>query len=91
MARTLYDDACGAHPETPSLNRRGFAATALGGALCAASATSAPAETAAPAQPLPRPRMLQNAPTKPLTVAMLVYPGMIALDLIGPQTIMKKS
>lgn len=89
MARTPHHDAHEAHPKTPSLNRRGFAATALGGALCAANATSAQAETAAPAQPLPRPRMMQNAPTKPLTVAMLVYPGMIALDLIGPQTILQ--
>lgn len=89
MARTPQNDARGTHPVTSSLSRRGFGATALGGALCAASTTDAQAEPSVPAQPLPRPRMMQNAPTKPLTVAMLVYPGMIALDLIGPQTILQ--
>lgn len=73
---------------TSSLNRRAFAATALGGALIAASTSGARAQ--ASPQPLSKPSMPRgpDAPP-PLKVAMLVYPRMIALDLICPQTILQ--
>jgi cyclohexyl-isocyanide hydratase len=86
MARTTPPDANGSHPDI-SLNRRNFAAAALGGTLVAGGAADALAQ--APPQPLPRPRMTQQSETPPLKVAMLVYPGMIALDLIAPQTILQ--
>ncbi|MFF9550785.1 DJ-1/PfpI family protein [Methylobacterium fujisawaense] len=91
MARNPGPDASDGHPNTPSINRRSFTTTAIGGALAAAGASSARAEPEASTspRPLPRPRMMQNAPTKPLTVAVFVYPGMVMLDLVGPQTILQ--
>ena len=87
MAKTTPQDASDAFSSnTLPINRRGFAATALGGALLAGTPG---AFAQAPPQPLPRPRMMQQSETPPLKVAMLVYPGMIALDLIAPQTILQ--
>lgn len=86
MARTTLPDVSGTpSSETMPLNRRAFAVGALGGALIGASGASAQA----PPQPLPRPRMMQQSETTPLKVAMLVYPGMIALDLVAPQTVLQ--
>jgi len=74
-------------PAGTGLSRRRLATSALVGGLAGSAASTALAQTAP--QPLPRPRMLQRpgAPA-PLKVAMLVYPQMIMLDLIGPQTIL---
>jgi cyclohexyl-isocyanide hydratase len=67
------------------LNRRDFAAGAalFGGSLLAPSIASADL-VEAPMRMPPR----QVAGPK-LDVAMLVYPGMVLLDLVGPQTILQ--
>ncbi|MBP0491247.1 DJ-1/PfpI family protein [Roseomonas indoligenes] len=74
-------------PAETGLSRRRLATSTLAGGLVGLGAPVAMAQSAP--QPLPRPRMLQRpgAPA-PLKVAMLVYPGMIMLDLVGPQTIL---
>lgn len=69
------------------LDRRDFAALTIGGALIAAGS---PAAAQASPQPLPRPRMMQRADgPPPLKVAMLVYPQMVMLDRVGPQTVLQ--
>lgn len=70
-------------PASPILDRRRLGAAMLGGALLAAGPAGA---QPAPA-PLPEGRMPRRADAgPPITVAMLVYPRMVLLDLVGPQT-----
>ena len=72
-------------PASPVVDRRGLGAAMLSGALLAggtASAQSGPAPQSEPRMP----RRSDAGP--PITVAMLVYPRMVMLDLVGPQTIL---
>jgi cyclohexyl-isocyanide hydratase len=69
-------------PFDSTITRSAFA----GGAVAAASAIGTRSATAA-VEPAPM-RMPSTAPSGPKpTIAMLVYPGMILLDLVGPQSI----
>ncbi len=68
------------------MNRRDFtravgtaaALAALGGGVAAAEATGGDA---------PRPPSAEAPGQRPLTIAMLVHPDMVLLDLVGPQTV----
>ena len=65
------------------MNRREFSQQLCGAALSAAIAKMAVAQqqaddTSGKQQPMPE---------KPAEIAMLIYPGMTALDLIGPQQV----
>nr|WP_314074264.1 DJ-1/PfpI family protein [uncultured Roseococcus sp.] len=72
-------------PVPGGLARRGLAAAAMGSALLSAPQASAQPTSLAPAGPSRPPRPAGP----PITVAMLVHPQMILLDLAGPQTILK--
>lgn len=61
----------------PDASRRDLIAAALAAALVA---PLRPALAAAAGDPAPIP------PDRPVRIAMLVYPGLTALDLVGPQT-----
>jgi cyclohexyl-isocyanide hydratase len=61
----------------PDASRRDLVAAALAAAL---AAPLRPALAAAAGDPAPIP------PDRPVRIAMLVYPGLTALDLVGPQT-----
>lgn len=70
---------------SPVLDRRQLGAAALAGALLAAG--SAGAQTDLEAQhKMNMPRPADAGP--PIKVAMLLYPRMVLLDLVGPQTIL---
>ncbi len=88
MARTTPTDLTAERSlDASELSRRSFAATALGGALLAAATPGARAQSSP--QPLPRPRMMQQSDVAPLKVAMLVYPRMVMLDLVAPQSVLQ--
>lgn len=61
----------------PETRRRDLVAAALAAALAAPLRPALAATAGAPA-PIP--------PDRPVRIAMLVYPGLTALDLVGPQT-----
>ncbi|WP_331308580.1 DJ-1/PfpI family protein [Methylobacterium oryzae] len=61
----------------PETRRRDLVAAALAAAL---AAPLRPALAVAADEPVPIP------PDRPVRIAMLVYPGLTALDLVGPQT-----
>ena len=65
------------------MNRRQFASAVSVG--LAATATGANVTASLGQAPVQRPAPI--APDKRLQVAALVYPGMILLDLVGPQTV----
>jgi cyclohexyl-isocyanide hydratase len=65
----------------PRLNRRAFAARALAAGTFAMAAPAASAPDDSPRAPTP-------ADDAPLRIAMLLYPGMTALDLVGPQALL---
>lgn len=74
------------------LGRRRVGAGLLSGSLMAAAAHRASAQPAPPADPEAEHRA--NMPRRPdagppIKVAMLVYPRMIMMDLVNPQTILK--
>ncbi|SEP48166.1 cyclohexyl-isocyanide hydratase [Methylobacterium sp. ap11] len=88
MARTTPADVTAERSlDAPAVNRRDFAVTALGGVLLAAATPGARAQSSP--QPLPRPRMMQQSDVAPLKVAMLVYPRMVMLDLVAPQSVLQ--
>jgi cyclohexyl-isocyanide hydratase len=65
----------------PGLNRRAFAAALATGTVAVASTNAAAAEGG----PAPSPAGPEPAP---LRIAMLLFPGMTALDLVGPQNLL---
>ena len=69
-----------------SLERRTFVGTALGGALLATAQGALAQDGPRPLPGLGMPRRPDAPP--PLKVAMLIYPRMIAIDLLNPQTIL---
>jgi hypothetical protein len=69
--------------ETSKMNRRQFSQQ-----LCAAALIGAFAKRAiAQQQTHDMSGKQRSAPEKPTEIAMLIYPGMTALDLIGPQQV----
>src|SRR6185312_16994339 len=64
------------------MNRREFNQQLCGAALSAAFVKMAIAQ-----QTHDRTDKQPSAPEKPAEIAMLIYPGMTALDLIGPQQV----
>jgi putative intracellular protease/amidase len=72
-----------------AMNRREFARTAAVGAALAVTGAPAGASEATGSQPGGAPAPAAAPP--PLTVAMLVHPDMVLLDLVGPQTVLSLS
>jgi hypothetical protein len=68
------------------MNRRDFThAAAASAALVALGGRRAPGEATGATTPGPMPA--EATGQRPLTIAMLVHPDMVLLDLVGPQTI----
>lgn len=69
--------------------RSGFSRRSLGAAALAAGGLVATASASAQQAESPHPMPPRPAPGLKLKAAMLVYPRMVLLDLVGPQTILK--
>jgi len=82
LLTTIDNTAEVSNEERNVMNRREFARTISAFSSVMASAGMAQAQTQAkPAE------MNHPMPAKPEEIAMLIYPGMTALDLIGPQQV----
>lgn len=74
---------------TSSIDRR--ALLGLGTALAAGATLSAaaPAQSVSPSAMAEHMREMMTIPPDAPTVTLLVYPNMVALDLVGPLTVFK--
>lgn len=72
---------------TPAVSRRDLLALGLGLALSGAAAAGATAQPPQPGLPPGHPPLRYPPGPRP-TVAMLVYPRMVMLDLVGPLTVL---